>query len=226
MNIKRKDTILLAVLLNTALLAILLLATARFVEEPLPLQTPSPHQLGSSPEEGGQKGYEPLQVVRAQQNPADEVDRMIHQYVLENSEREKKAPLPPSKTSSHAEVAVKRGDTLEKIASTSGTSVSALKKLNGLSSDRLQIGQLLLIPEEPESSSQKPLKKPAKDRLRLYGDEVETLEGAVFYRVQSGDNPWIIARKFGLKYREILELNGLDEQTARNLKVGDRIRIQ
>ena len=38
------------------------------------------------------------------------------------------------------------GDTLSRIASKTGASVSSIKRLNGLSSDNLQIGQTLLIP--------------------------------------------------------------------------------
>lgn len=47
-----------------------------------------------------------------------------------------------------------------------------------------------------------------------------------FYVIQSGDNPWKIAKKFHLSFEKLLELNNLDEVKARNLKAGQRLRIQ
>lgn len=46
------------------------------------------------------------------------------------------------------------------------------------------------------------------------------------YTIQPGDNPWKIARKFHISFEKLLELNGLDEAKARNLKIGQTIRIQ
>ena len=55
--------------------------------------------------------------------------------------KEKKKTAPEPKKSQKGVYIVKRGDTLSGIAAKHGTTVSKLKKLNGLSSDRLQIGQ-------------------------------------------------------------------------------------
>ncbi len=44
---------------------------------------------------------------------------------------------------------VAAGDTLSGIASTYGTTVDAIKALNGLTSDTLQIGAVLRIPPAP-----------------------------------------------------------------------------
>jgi LysM repeat protein len=43
---------------------------------------------------------------------------------------------------------VKSGDSLEKIAKQQGTSIDVLKKLNELSSDRIVVGQEILLPNE------------------------------------------------------------------------------
>jgi peptidoglycan endopeptidase LytF len=48
----------------------------------------------------------------------------------------------------------------------------------------------------------------------------------VYYVVKSGDSPWKIAKQFNVKPEDILQLNHLDEEKARNLKIGDRIRIK
>ena len=47
-----------------------------------------------------------------------------------------------------------------------------------------------------------------------------------FYVVKEGDSPWAIALSNGIRLDELLKLNGLDEQKARKLRPGDRLRIR
>jgi len=47
-----------------------------------------------------------------------------------------------------------------------------------------------------------------------------------FYIVRSGDNPWTIAKKFGISFEHLLTLNNLDDVSAKNLKIGQTIRIR
>lgn len=47
-----------------------------------------------------------------------------------------------------------------------------------------------------------------------------------YYVVKSGDSPWKIARKFHLDFEELLKLNNLDESSAKNLKIGQKLRIR
>lgn len=47
-----------------------------------------------------------------------------------------------------------------------------------------------------------------------------------YYTVKNGDNPWTIAVKNHLKVEELLRLNNMDEQKARHLKPGDQLRIK
>lgn len=56
------------------------------------------------------------------------------------------APKMADSVAKSGKYVVSSGDTLSRIASRTGASVSSLKRLNGLSSDNLQIGQTLLIP--------------------------------------------------------------------------------
>ena len=58
---------------------------------------------------------------------------------------------------------VSSGDTLSRIASQTGASVTSIKRLNGLSSDNLQIGQTLLIPGYSGNPSEAKLAAKAKD---------------------------------------------------------------
>ncbi len=112
-------------------------------------------------------------------------------------------------------VTVKKGDVLEKIAKNNHSSVSAIMKANNLSSTQLKIGQVLKIPTNaPLASSSTPAKV------------VENKGAEEFYVVKEGDSPWVIASKNHVKLEELLQLNQLDEQKARRLRPGDRIRIR
>ena len=47
-----------------------------------------------------------------------------------------------------------------------------------------------------------------------------------YYTVKSGDNPWTIAVKNHIKVEDLLRLNNMNEDKARKLKPGDQIRIR
>ncbi|MCI8327832.1 MAG: LysM peptidoglycan-binding domain-containing protein [Lachnospiraceae bacterium] len=55
--------------------------------------------------------------------------------------------IPTSQVTPYIEYTVRSGDTLWQLARTYGTTVDAIKSLNGLTSDMLNIGQVLLIPQ-------------------------------------------------------------------------------
>ena len=46
-----------------------------------------------------------------------------------------------------------------------------------------------------------------------------------YYTLKSGDSPWKIAKQFEIDVSTLMELNELDEETARKLKIGDRVRV-
>lgn len=91
---------------------------------------------------------------------------------------------------------VKSGDTLSKIALTYNTTVEAIKNENNLNSDNLSIGQVLLIPSAST--------------------------GEINYIVQSGDNLYNIANKYGVSINDIKELNNLPTNT---LKINQVLKI-
>ena len=109
------------------------------------------------------------------------------------------------------EITVKKGDSLERIAKNNNTTVFRLKEINDLTSNFLKIGQVLLI---DKSNSQKVVKTVSEKK------EVE------YYTVKVGDNPWTIAMKNHIKLNELLKLNNLDNQKAKRLKPGDKLRIR
>ncbi len=103
------------------------------------------------------------------------------------------APGPETGTVSYR---VKAGDSLWLIAQRYGTTVNAIRQANGLTSDVLQIGQVLQIPV-----SQSPY---------------------VEYTVRAGDSLWLIAQRYGTTVEAIRQANGL---TGSALQIGQVLRI-
>ncbi len=242
----RKDTILIAVIINTGLLAVLF-ATAIIYDSDSDVSQsdngqPLAEAVESFPEATSTTASASAQTV-------DEVDNVLKYYsqptqvsVAAEQQPEnfsmQQTPVnassafeenysPPVKavtttTSSQEDsidVTVKKGDSLDKIAKANGTTVAAIKKASNLQNDKLSIGQVLKIPVKKDNKQAKSIAKAAETKETAAGD-------AVFYTVKSGDSPWKIAKQFNVSTDDILKLNNLDEAKARNLKAGDRIRVK
>lgn len=104
---------------------------------------------------------------------------------------------PGQNTSGTTEYVVKAGDSLWLIAQRYGTTVEAVRRLNGLTSDLINVGQVLRIP-----SSQS-------------GSYVE-------YTVRSGDTLWLLSRRYDTTVDAIKRLNGLVSDA---LSIGQVLKI-
>ena len=227
----RKNTILLAVLINAGLLVVLFVTAMTSQEE---ITIAPTHEIS-----GSSRKVEPTPPLFA-----DELDltlrqppRVVAVEPLPQVLPEKSAEaaivhaLPPlaapavvaepviakpvvAMTSPILEVVVKKGDTLEKIAKGHSITVDEIIKLNHLPSSFLRVGQLLKLPAEKNRAVAK------------IPEKVVQPEGPDYYTVKVGDNPWTIAMKHHLKVEELLKLNALNEERARKLKPGDRLRIR
>ncbi len=223
----RRDTIIIAVLLNAGLLVVLFatsLKSEKHDPEPSAITV-----LASNLNEV--KEAAPMAIAPVVAPPApDQVDQVIEHYVTPHvASATEHAPnfladlnatgMPPAAAPalaeplpevSYKEVKVKKGDVLERIARQHHVSVTEIMKVNKMTSTRLRIGQVLKI---PTSSSPKQT-------------AAASVAGAEYYTVKAGDNPWTIAVKHHMKVEELLQLNNMDEQKARRLKAGDKIRIK
>jgi peptidoglycan endopeptidase LytF len=209
----RRDIIIVAVLINAGLLATLFVSSLKKEQgTDLVLSPKEAHQI--------EIAASPLSVKQG----GDQIDQVISQYTAMAKTEEKKeetlsppilTPMPKAETKAFTSsplrvVTVEKGDVLEKIARSHGISVDEIMKLNSLSNSRLQIGQELKLPE----------RKAHKKEILSKKDDGK------FYVVKGGDNPWTIAQKNGIQVDELLRLNNMDEEKAKRLRPGDRLRIK
>jgi LysM repeat protein len=219
--VNRKNTILLAVLINAGLLIVLFVTALTSQEE---LSVPPTHEMSALPTRQEPLFGDELDIAMRQPIPTPELPQVFLEptptaHTLPPAAPATEAvapfsPIAPPKAVAAIEVVVKKGDTLEKIAKAQKTTVDEIIKLNHLPSSFLRVGQALRMPpEKPVAThvaSAQPVDKGGQD----------------YYTVKVGDNPWTIAMKNHIKVEELLKLNALNDEKARKLKAGDRLRIR
>src|SRR3569832_2059800 len=190
----RRDTIIIAVLLNAGLLIVLFatsLKSDKVEEEPSAITVlASNHSEMKDPLPTAPLGT----AVVAPATP-DQVDQVIQQFVTPQvtaageqspsfmADLQATAAAAPETTAAESvapsdanykEVNVKKGDVLERIARQNHVAVSEIMKKNKLTSTRLKIGQVLKIPgASTKTVSAQP-----------------STSGAQYYTIKAGDNPW------------------------------------
>lgn len=123
---------------------------------------------------------------------------------------------------------VQPGDTLAKIASEYGVTVSAIEEANNLKNvAMLRIGQELRIPAQtPKKADPAPAKKtapPPQQATKPDGKSGAIAWSGESYTVVKGDNPVAIARKFHVNYSDLLELNAIED--PRRLQIDQVLKI-
>lgn len=239
----RRDTIIIAVLVNAALLMVLFVTAIRW---------------DHSKQDKILRSQDIVLAENISNRKAHE-DDLLNEYVvaippLKETNRDRLftfedgelvlAPVPPSSNHPQAiellpspalakaidapkalqeetlvNITVKKGDFLEKIAKANHTTVSTIMKVNNLSTTQLKIGQVLKVPLPDGKLEGKNIALSSSTSHSL------PLEGE-FYTVREGDNPWLIASRNKINLEELLRLNDLDEQKAKRLRPGDRLKIR
>ncbi len=218
----RKQTIIVAVLLNMTLLTVLFMTTAKEEEvyqEPKAVAeetTSRPYQedpaIARRKAAMAQARASLLQGANTTSaaSLAQEHKQETKTALSKPSITHKLPPVQETPPSSTKEIVVKKGDRLETIAKTHGVSVREIIECNSLPDTNIWEHQRLHIPEKKQVSAVKSVEKPAEK----------------YYTVKVGDNPWTIAMKHQMKLQDLLQLNNLDEKKARRLKPGDRLKIR
>lgn len=109
---------------------------------------------------------------------------------------------------------IRPGDTLITIASRLSTSVDVLRVVNNLQDSRIIAGEALLIPRGSSAQDYTTLSRPIAANLEA---QRRVLPVPETYTIRSGDNLWLIARRFDLRSKEIAAWNNiaLDAQIGR-----------
>lgn len=230
----RRDIIIVAVLLNSAIIAVLLMMAVSTHTESQYLQSTTSDLLKESGE--APIVEEQVEKVLSHRSTGAPIvidlesvgfDGMLGDYNASADELfqpDEELGLVIDRPSDEAdmagakivEITVKKGDSLDKIARANGTTIEAIKRLNQLKNEKLSIGQQLRVPVGFKKSNP------------IAVEPVKTQESseAVYYTIKSGDNPWKIAKQLRIDMEDLLRLNNLNEEKARNLKVGDKIRVR
>lgn len=222
----RKNTILIAVMINAGLLAVLLIAALTTQDEGIS----APNVVADAPalpkfddqilftenlalrNEIATFEPKPIEIV-ADPEPLHKLPPLVVEPApVVTPAPVAVVPIPVIPSGPVNELVVKKGDSLERIAKANHTTVDEIIKINHLTNTFLKVGQVLKIPTE------KTLPKAIEKKPAELGPE--------YYTMKVGDNPWAIAMKHHMKVEELLRLNGLNEERARKLKPGDRLRIR
>lgn len=107
---------------------------------------------------------------------------------------------------------VKSGDCLWTIANANGVTVDQIKQLNGLTSELLQIGQVLKLTSAPAVVQSTPVVTAAP----------ASTDAVTVYVIQPGDSLWSIAQKYSTTVDNLRALNGL---TGDALYAGNTLRV-
>jgi len=253
----KRDTIIIAALLNAATLAVLFMMAVNKEDEAIidPSQihaqviakTSLPQQEETSWAVEDSKMYSTDEVddllrefdalaaeTVAQEAQASVKEQTVSEEQKVKSTKDDKEPVSLAFTlpdipgesnnfSNLVEITVKKGDSLDKIAKANAANVSDIKRINKLKTERLAIGQILKVPVSSTKVRENEIKQ---EKIAIKEPLVESNSEPVYYVIKSGDNPWKIAKQMRIKMDDLLKLNNLNEEKARNLKIGDKIRIK
>ncbi|WP_316783654.1 LysM peptidoglycan-binding domain-containing protein [Pedobacter frigiditerrae] len=128
------------------------------------------------------------------------------------------------------EYTIKAKDNLNMLAEKYGTTVDEIKRVNGLKSINLQIGQVLKIPNatnvsetvtqpEPKTVVTPPASKTVVDNKVVTN---ENPAAVVEHSIKAKENLNMLAEKYGTTVDEIKRLNGL---SSNNLRIGQILKI-
>ncbi|MFI3242999.1 MAG: LysM peptidoglycan-binding domain-containing protein [Akkermansia sp.] len=131
----------------------------------------------------------------------------------------KPKPTPPPPTKKPKKISkptmviytVRAGDNLSLIASRSGTTVAAIRKLSGIKGNLIHPGQKIKVPYTPQS-------------YKFTSKKGSTTKSKT-HTVRRGETVDSIARKNGLNFRQVLSANNMSLSDAKRLRVGQTIKI-
>lgn len=134
-------------------------------------------------------------------------------------------PVPPAKPAEpeYTLYIVQNGDYLAKISKKFNVTIGSIKRLNGLSSDLIRVGQKLKIPGKVDVGEQKaPVVRKAASKGAKPASAAAYTGATKEYVVKNGDTLGAIAYSNGINIRQLKAMNGL---TSDSLKVGQKLKV-
>jgi peptidoglycan DL-endopeptidase LytF len=104
------------------------------------------------------------------------------------------------------------GDNLTFIAEKFGVTIDAIRQANNLSTDVLQIGQRLTVPNGIKQAANEPTNTVQENSITY-----------TTHTVASGDNIWDLSVRYGIPQRELLQVNNLT--TSSMLSIGQQLKV-
>jgi len=108
-----------------------------------------------------------------------------------------------------ATYAVKPGDTLAIIARHAGTTTAELKRVNGLKSDYVRVGQELKLPSGSAPATGETIAPPPAAPASISTAPVKKPDGAVIHVVKPGETLGASARKYQVKVSDLAVANNI-----------------
>lgn len=128
--------------------------------------------------------------------------------------------IPDLKKHKAVTYTVRSGDVLGKIADKNNVKVSQIKQWNNLHSDRIDIGQKLVLYVPKNTSTTLPAET-ADNKIETKPTQPKPGTGtAQIYTVKPGESLWLIAKKYpGVSAENIMEWNGCTEKISPGMEL-------
>lgn len=149
-------------------------------------------------------------------SPVDKDDKKAKETPKENNKDNKDKATAKSIKDSGIKHAVKSGERLDTLAKKYNVKADDIVELNQLKRKELFIGQSLRIPDNGKSAvktEEKSTEKSPKSTIK---------DSGIKHTVKSGERLDTIAKKYGVKVDDIVELNQLKRK---ELRIGEKINI-
>jgi LysM repeat protein len=110
-----------------------------------------------------------------------------------------------------------------------GVPASEIRKANGLDSgNNLQVGQTLKIPTPAEDHALELVQKPidpvvTPERPERFVSKMDQIAPNGVYVVQHGDNPYMVARKLGVSFTDLMLANSINNPAT--ITVGQLLKV-
>lgn len=132
------------------------------------------------------------------------------------------ASVPTITSNSFFDYTVVAKDNLNLIAERFATTVADIKKLNNLSGNNLQVGQVLRVPFNKTNPLATNTATPQTSNQPQETKTVPTTTGVIEHTVKPKEYLGVIAKQYEVTVEEIKELNGLN---SNNLQIGQVLKI-